>query len=172
MGDIAFSNPDLKRLEARAEEAIGLFAFSEKRPLAGINGLLDWRLLGRISRLMIEGFLRFDEKEQLLFPLGGRMPQRYLVLIGLGPRAGFDRRRFGEALARLFEALDDLGCEHAALSLPGRVEDLCEPAEAIEWFLEAIEDAGDRNLAIIEPSGAQAAMAPVVERWRLKKSLP
>lgn len=171
MGDIAFSSPDLKRLEARAEEAIGLFAFSEKRPLAGINGLLDWRLLGRVSTLMIEGFLRFDEKEQLLFPLGGRMPQHYLVLIGLGPRAGFDRRRFAGALRRMFKALDDLGCEDAALSLPGRAEDVCSPAEAIEWFLEAFEDAGDRNLAIIEPSGVQAAMAPVVESWRLRKSL-
>ncbi|MFO8071666.1 MAG: M17 family peptidase N-terminal domain-containing protein [Polyangia bacterium] len=172
MGDIAFSNPVLKRLESRGEEAIGLFAFSEKRPLSGINGLLDWRLLGRISRLVIEGFLRFDEDEKLLFPLGGRMPQRYLVLIGLGPRAGFDRRRFGEAVRRLFKALDDLGCEDTALSLPGRVEDVCEPADAIEWFLESVENAGDRNLAIIEPTGVQAAMAPVVERWRLKRSLP
>jgi hypothetical protein len=172
MGAISLITPEPRRLEGRLEQAVGLFRFAGLHPFEGIGGLCDWRLLGRLSRLAIEGFLTGDEGERLLFPLGGRLPQAVLLVIGLGPRDGFGRPRFRSALERLFAALDGLRIAGVALALPGRVEEACDVAAAIDWFGEAYTEHGrDRDVAIIERASAHKVLLPALERWRLKRSL-
>lgn len=173
MGEIGFITPELRRLEGLPRGgALGLFRFAELRPLAGVTGLVDWRLWGRLSRLVIDGFVTGEPDESLLFPLGGRLPQDQLLLLGLGPRERFGEHAFRRAVRRLFEQLDKLGQGAATLALPGRIERACEPTEAIDWFLPLAERLGhDRRIVLIEPSEAQKAMSPIVERWSLKRDV-
>lgn len=173
MGEIGFIAPSLRRLQGLPRGgALGLFRFAELRPLAGVTGLVDWRLLGKLSRLVIDGFATGEPDESLLFPLGGRLPQDRLLLLGLGQRERFGEHAFRRAVSRLFDDLDRLGDGDLVLALPGRVEGACEPAEAVEWFLPLAERrARDRRIVLIEPSEAQKAMAPIVERWSLKRDV-
>ena len=54
-----------------------------------------------------------------------------------------------------------------------RVEEACTSTEAIGWFLSCYEAYGDtQNIQIIEPTGSQKAMLPLLERWRLKQLVP
>jgi len=173
MGAISLITPELRRLEDRREQALGLFRFSGLYPFEGIGGLVDWRLLGRLSRLAIEGFLTGEEGERLLFPLAGRLPQALLLVIGLGPREGFGRVQFRSALERLFAALDGLRAGGVALALPGRVEEICDVAAAVDWFVEAYAERGhDRDVTIIDRAGAHKVLLPAIERWQLKRSVP
>jgi len=175
MGEIGFIAPDLRRIQGLPRGgALALFRFAEMRPLGGVNGLVDWRLLGRLSRLVIDGFLTGAPDESLLFPLGGRLPQDRLLLLGLGQRERFGEHVFRRALSRLFDQLDriDNGDAPLTLSLPGRADGVCETADAIDWFLPLAEQRGkERQITLIEPSAAQKEMAPAIERWRLKRDV-
>jgi hypothetical protein len=173
MGEIGFITPELKRIERLARGgALGLFHFAELRPLAGVTGLVDWRMLGHLSQLKIEGFVDGTPDETLLFPLGGRLPQDCLLLLGLGERERFSEHAFRRALRRLFEQLVKLDQGKLTLALPGRVEGLCEIGQAIEWFLPIYESFGqDRNVVIVEPAAAQKEMGQIIERWHLKREV-
>ena len=175
MGDIGFITPDLKRLQKlRRGGALALFRFAELRPLAGVNSLVDWRLLGRLSRLVIDGFLSGAPGESLLFPLGGRLPQDNLLFLGLGDRERFGEHVFRRAVSRLFDQLDKLEDEpgNLVLSLPGRAEGVCDPAAAIDWFLPLTDQRAEgRRITLIEPTDAQKVMVPVTERWRVKRDV-
>lgn len=173
MGSIHLITPEIKRLEARRDDALVVFRFAEMRPLVGITGRIDWRLLGRLSDLVIDGFLTGEPDERLLFPLGGRLPQAYLLMLGLGSRDELDEGAYRAALERMFAAMDGLGVESAALALPGRPEGATDTAAAIDGFIAAYDEiGGGRELAVIDSPGAHKAMLPTIERWRLKKSVP
>jgi hypothetical protein len=173
MGLISLISPELRRLEARPEQALGLFRFAGLAPFPGFGGLLDWRLLGRLSRLAMDGFLTGAEGERLLFPLGGRLPQRELVICGLGPRERFGRERFQSALGSVFAALHGLGARGVILPLPGRLEGACDAGAAVDWFFEVYEEhGGGHDVAIVESVEAHRDLAPAIERWQLRRSVP
>lgn len=173
MNNVTFIAPDLNRLEGSRANALALFCFEEKRPFRGITSLVDWRLLGHLSMLSIEGFLTGGQDETLLVPLGNRLPQDHLMVFGLGERAGFSEDSFSRAITRMFETATRMKCGNLALSLPGRAEGVAGATDAIGWFMDRYQEAGDdREMLIIEPSAAQKEMIPVVERWRLKRLVP
>lgn len=173
MTPVSFIPPDLRRLGTLPASVLGLFRFNELEPFAGFASLVDWRLLGHLSRLVIERFFAGDPGEILLMPLSHRLPIEHLLLIGLGERSGFGRERFEAALARLFAATEALDRRGVALVLPGRPEGVADTARAIEWFLGLYERlGGDHPAVIIESPEAQKAMLPAVERWRLRQLLP
>jgi hypothetical protein len=173
LSKLSFISPELKRLGGNRASLMALFRFAERRPLQGIASLVDWRLYGHLSRLVIDGFLSGEEGESLLMPLGNRLPHQVLLVFGLGEREGFGEAAFIEAVERMFRATRGLGLRDITVALPGRIEDACDNAEAMEWFLGCYEEHGHGQLVeIIEPVGAQKAMAPVVERWRLRQLVP
>jgi len=171
---ISFMAPRLERLdELPPGGLLVFFLFGERAPLAGAASLVDWRLHGHLSRLVIDGFIAGAAGEAVLVPLGRRLPQEHLVLLGLGPRAAFDASGFDQALARMFRTADGLGFGSIILAMPGRPELACDTTDAIERFLATYDRLGDdRPIHIIEPSGAQKAMIPAVERWRMKRAVP
>ncbi len=173
MRRISFIPPDLKRLERTEGNLIALYCFEEKRPFKGIASLIDWRLYSHLTRMIIEGFFRGSAGEQLLMPLGRHLPQESLLLVGLGERSRFGESSFADAVAITFETLRRMDKETLVLSLPGRQEGVCPPGDAIEWFIEGYDQWGENHeVILVEPSGAQKAMLPAVERWRLRQLVP
>jgi hypothetical protein len=173
MGEIGFITPELRRLDGLAPGGLlGLFRFAELRPLAGVNGLVDWRLLGHLSKTVIDGFAESAADESLLLPLGERLPHDHLLLLGLGERERFGDHAFRRGVRRMFEQARDLGHTHVTMSLPGRAEGICDAKDAIEWFLPLWDKlARDSQIALIESADAQKTMLPIVERWRLKRDV-
>ena len=101
-------------------EALCLFIAADERPLTGLAGLTDWRLSGRLSRLLRQGVLTGAAGEAVLTPPGTRLGFRKLFVFGLGPleqgEAGL-AERLGEALRKLAQA----GVHEAAMQLPARL---------------------------------------------------
>src|SRR5689334_19641729 len=110
-GSVAFLAADLQRwdqLDQLAPEALVLPFFADERPLRGAAGLCDWRLCGRLSRLLggrVDG--RFAETT--LYPPGPRLPFARLLLFGLGPQARFDEDAAREAGRRIFTMMEKMG---------------------------------------------------------------
>ena len=56
--DVRFVAPDWENLDALRSEAILTPFFSDERPLAGVLGLIDWRMCGFVSRMVVRGHVR------------------------------------------------------------------------------------------------------------------
>lgn len=173
MTSIGFVAPELRRLEQCQATVIAAFRFQEQAPLQGVLSLVDWRLHGHLSRLLINGFLSSAEHEVLLVPLSARLPQQHLLLGGLGERRPLSAEAFHAAVSSAFAGALNLRHQELLIVLPGRPEELVETAKAVEWLLEAYEPRkSDLQLTVAEPLATQKAMLPLVERWRLRQLVP
>jgi len=110
--------PDVPFERAPAEVAVA-FCFTEDRPLRGAAGRADWRLCGDLSALWLRGRMDGAAGRALLVPGDGRIAAERLVVLGLGPAAGFGadacERAVRDAVARVL----DLRASIAVLAPPG-----------------------------------------------------
>jgi len=126
---------ELDRLEA--EVLVGVL-WEDIRPADGIAGLCDFRLGGRLSRWMLEGYLTGAVGEALLVPGKPAFGFEKLLFVGAGARASFDDARFEQVLAAILNHLDGLGARSVVAELPGRQGDVVTPEHAADRLLEAL----------------------------------
>jgi hypothetical protein len=166
--DVHFAQPDLASLDQLKTETLCLPLFVDERPLKGVAGLIDWRLCGRVSELLVSGKLRGDLGEAVLMPARPRLTPERLLWVGTGTRGELDEARFREFVRSLMERLVRLRVRTAGLVLPGRALDRVSAAQAMEWFLEESGPFAESldEVTILETDEAQRAMQPLVERAR------
>jgi hypothetical protein len=99
-------------------EALCVFVGEDERPLVGTAGFVDWRLCGRLSRLLQEGFFTGSPEDTLLVPTQGALAIPRLFAIGLGRREGLSRERLEKALGLAGRTLKKAGIRTVALELP------------------------------------------------------
>jgi hypothetical protein len=92
--------------------------FKDERPLKGSSGWIDWRLNGKLSRLLMEKKLIGDWKEATLIPTQGRVIPRLTLLLGLGGVKEYNHLRLRELPPHLLEILKKLDAFNICLSLP------------------------------------------------------
>ncbi len=107
MATARISPGDLSGLDALAVDSLALHLFAEKRQPRAVAGYVDWRMCGRLARLLLEDRFHGAIDETLLMPSRGRLGADRLFLIGLGDpvkgRYGIDGR-IEEAVAVLSDA--------------------------------------------------------------------
>ncbi|MCI0569590.1 MAG: peptidase M17 [Myxococcaceae bacterium] len=100
-------------------DALCVFVGEDERPLPGSAGFVDWRLSGRLSRLLKEGFFTGARGDSLLVPTEGAIGAPRMFAIGLGRAAELTEAELRRALAHAAEVLSRAGVEAVALDLPG-----------------------------------------------------
>ena len=121
----------MEALDQADAEALCLFVSEDERPLTGLAGLVDWRLSGRLSRMIRAGLVIGAAGEALLTPPGMRLAFKKLFVFGLGG-ARTDQElaaRLADAMRRLAQA----GVRDAALQLPARLA----PERGVQTLMEA-----------------------------------
>lgn len=170
--DIAFVAPDLRRLDKLRNEALAAALFEGEWPLRGALGLLDWRLAGRISRVIQSGVAKGVRGESILIPGESKVAFDKLFLQGGGRASEFDGAAFDEALEAMLGTLTRAGVRSATLVLPGRALGLISAAEAMERFLALIGDHPEHDeITLVEEPDAQREMEPVLLRARRAASV-
>jgi hypothetical protein len=165
--EVRFVAPDLRRLDELKSEALALAFFEDERPLRGAVGLVDWRLCGQLSRLLLRGRARGELRETVLVPTRPRLPFEKLFLVGGGRADELDERRFVELVEWTLTTLDRARVRASVVGLPGRSLERVPAQRAMELFLErAAAHPEQDQVTLIEDLDAQRAMAPVVERER------
>ena len=124
---------------ARVDLAIVGFSTTD-RPLRGAAGRADWRLCGRLSRLIASGRIEGHAGEAALLPGGGGLRAPLLLALGLGPAGVAGACRRGGLRARRRGPRPRAARGRLALALPpGELGDL-----ALRLRLEAVATgAGD-----------------------------
>ena len=150
------------------------------RPLRGAAGLLDWRLCGRLSGMLVSGKVTAAEGEQTLFPSAHRLPWRLVLALGAGPRRDFSERRFQASVRRAFDAVRGLGARRVALALPGRDGERAVTGaaaaltsrRALDLLLQELDATPSvvDELAVIAPAAVQKELGEVL-RLRVVRSV-
>lgn len=135
--DLSFFPLTLDAMDQAAAESLCLFIAADERPLTGLSGLVDWRLTGRLSRLLRGGLLTGDAGEAVLTQPGTRLAYRKMFLFGVGPASQPEselRERVAEALRKLAQA----GVQEAAMQLPARLS----PELGVRTLIEELQGPG------------------------------
>ncbi|MCC6216367.1 MAG: leucyl aminopeptidase [Polyangiaceae bacterium] len=169
--DLRFVSPQLRRLDECRSELLACALAEDERPPRGVAGLVDWRLGGRLSRLLASGFVSGAAGEQLLVPCRPKLPFDKVLLVGVGPRGSFDERACERALGQLLATLSGLRTRSAVVELPGRHFDGVGAPRAAELLLGlAGEDEAHDVWTLVEPGDAQRAVQSEVLRDRRRRS--
>ena len=165
--EVRFVAPDWENLDALRSEAILTPFFSDERPLAGVLGLIDWRMCGFVSRMVVRGHVRGARGEHVLVPLKPRFTVDKLFLFGLGPEAEFDDHVLRDTTERMLDVVARAQVRATALVLPGRNTQRVPAADAMESFVRAVATRRSQDeIVLLEPPEAHKDMAPILQRER------
>ena len=164
---VRFASPDWKSLDALQSEAILAPFFSDERPLKGLLGLIDWRLCGFVSRLIMRGVVRGELGETVLVPLGPRFASDKLFLFGLGGAESFQPELVQSVTERMLDVSTAARVRAMSLVLPGRSTGKVSASVAMESFVVATAHRREPDeITLLEPPEAQKDMAPILQRER------
>ncbi|MBM4282966.1 MAG: hypothetical protein FJ137_20170 [Deltaproteobacteria bacterium] len=141
--------PTLAHVDALAADAVVIGLCSDVRPLAGVLGIIDWRLCGRVSRLVERGVITGAAGEQILMPTLGRIPAPRLFLVGWGRAAILAEQAEARVHATL-AMLDKAHQQRVAFAFPEPAGDLLSWTDHVERHL------GERLVGVFgaDPVGA------------------
>jgi hypothetical protein len=153
--------------EAETREALLLPFFSDERPLRGAAGLADWRLNGRLSRLLKSRRATGAAGETLMMPPGRRLKFRRLMLFGLGDSRAYRDDRFRADVRRIRAVAAEAGLTEYAIQAPGRASGLIGARRALElWIEESDQDARDADVTLIDDPAGSKDMAELLRHAR------
>jgi hypothetical protein len=170
--ELRFILPNLRRLDLAGTEVLVANVTEDERPLRGLSGLLDFRLQGRLSQLLLSGFLTGQLGEVLLLPGKPALAFDKILLFGLGRRKDFGDQAYRHVVDRILSTLEGIRARSAVVELPGRHFGAIQPEAAATILLELVTDRPDHDLwTLVEPSEAQQTITQqvVLERRRLRK---
>lgn len=164
---VRFVAPEMAQLDGLRCEALALPFFSDERPLRGPLGLIDWRLCGFVSRLLVSGKIAGNLLETVLVPARPKLSVDKLFLFGLGAADQLTETKRGRAISHMLDTLARARVRTSAMVLPGRSTGAVRATEAFETFVAVALAREDHDeLIVLEPAAAQKEMEPVLERER------
>jgi Cytosol aminopeptidase family, N-terminal domain len=169
--DLRFTTPSLRRLDLLGTEVLVATLAADERPPHGAAGLVDFRLSGRISRLLLKGFATGEAGEVLLVPGKPKLPFDKLLFFGVGATERFDEAAFRTTLDKILSTLEGLRARTAVVELPGRHFGAIAPEQAADILLERTASRREHDVwTLIEPAEAQRAITQhmIQERRRVR----
>jgi hypothetical protein len=159
--NVSFLASDLGKWDAAESvpETLVLPFFADERPLRGAAGLCDWRLCGRLSRLLQSSRVAGKWGEVTLYPPGKRLPWQRLVMVGLGAAERFDEKAAREVSRVIAETMRKLGQPRYALVPPGRSTGRLSARRALEIYLDEADAAAAGDVVVVESVAGQKEAA-------------
>ena len=167
---VHFLGTELGKWDEASSKALVLSFFAEERPLRGAAGLADWRLCGRLSRLIRRRRMTGKRGETLLLPTGRRLSFGRILVFGLGDSSRFDEDIYRQYVRWFRDVLRRAKLDTYAVQPPGRALGFIGARRALElWLEEADKEDYGEEIAIIDTHGGQKEMAELL-RYRARRS--
>jgi hypothetical protein len=170
--DLRFTLPTLRKLDLTGTEVLIAGLAEDERPPHGVAGLVDWRLAGRLSRLIAAGFATGRIGEVLLVPGKPKLPFDKVLLFGMGPLSAYSELAYRAVLERMLRTLEGLRARTAVVELPGRHRDAVPPERAADILLEMAGARPEHDVwTLVESAEAQRAITQhmIQERRRVRQ---
>jgi hypothetical protein len=159
---------DLARWDEQPRDVLVVSTFADERPLRGAAGLADWRLCGRLSRLIKTEKASGARGESLLLPPGRRLGFQRVLWFGLGPSSGYRDDRFKADVTWILDVVTKAGAKDVALQAPGRATGIIGARRGLELLLDLVPD--PLSLALIEDPAGQKDVAELLRTSRADKA--
>jgi hypothetical protein len=156
---------DLTRWDEAARDSLVLPVFKDDRPLRGAAGLADWRLCGRLSRLVRSNRATGEKGETMMLPASRRLRFNRILWFGLGDAKGYSDDRFRKDVAWILGVVSKAGAADWALQMPGRASGLIGARRAIEIVLED-QLLVDQSITLLEDPAGQKDIAELLRSQR------
>lgn len=156
---------DLARWDEAKRDALVLPVFKDDRPLRGAAGLADWRLCGRLSRLVRSNKASAEQGETIMLPPGRRLKFERVMWFGLGDAKGYSDERFKKDITWILDVITKAGISDWAVQLPGRASGLIGARRAIEIVLDA-DILVDQPVTLLEDPAGQKDIAELLRSQR------
>lgn len=140
----------LAGLDELTADTLVLCVTEEQRPLRGAAGFADWRLCGRLSRLLETGAISGATTEKLLLPSQGRLPTPRVVVLGWGRHEDLPAEAT-RRMEQICKTLHDLRATHVAIALPEPVLPLLPLVDQ-----HLLGPLGERLVGVFEPEDPTA----------------
>jgi hypothetical protein len=170
--DLRFTLPSLRKLDLSGTEVLVAGLTSDERPPHGVAGLVDFRLCGRISRILKAGTASGRLGEVLLIPGKPKLPFDKVLLFGMGPFADYSELAFRAVLEKVLKTLEGLRARTAVVELPGRHRETIPAERAADILLEMAAARPEHDVwTLVEPAEAQRVILQhmIQERRRVRQ---
>ena len=156
---------DLVRWDETKRDCLVLPVFKDDRPLRGAAGLADWRLCGKLSRLVKSNRASAEAGESMLLPPGRRLRFSKILWFGLGDAKGYSDERFKNDIAWIIEVVRNAGVTDWAVQPPGRASGLIGARRAVELMMDQ-EAIDTQSVAVLEDPAGQKDIAELLRSQR------
>lgn len=156
---------DLARWDETKRDCLVLPVFKDDRPLRGAAGLADWRLCGKLSRLVKANRASAEAGESMLLPPGRRLKFAKILWFGLGDAKGYSDERFKRDIAWIIEVVKNAGVTDWAVQAPGRASGLIGARRAVELMMDQ-EALDTQSVALLEDPAGQKDIAELLRSQR------
>jgi len=124
-------------------EAVAALFFEDERPVLGPAALLDWRLNGLLTDMLIQGQARGRAGEHVLVPNNGKVAADWIFFLGGGSRKGFGLEACEGLLRHFLQTCREAGWSRITLCLDS-LADLEKP-DIESMMTSALKEMGDRR---------------------------
>jgi hypothetical protein len=156
---------DLARWDESARDCLVLPVFRDDRPLRGAAGLADWRLCGRLSRLLKSNRATAEQGETMMLPPGRRLRFKRVLWFGLGDAKNYTDDRLRKDLTWIAGVVKNAGATDWAVQAPGRASGLIGARRAVEVILED-ETLAAQPITLLEDPSGQKDIAELLRSQR------
>jgi cytosol aminopeptidase family protein len=129
-----------------------ILAYQDVRPLRGQAGMVDWRLNGQLSELILNNRFSANLGEALLMPSKGRIPSKELMILGLGRQQDINDKDVPRFVSLILDKLllkkDTVFC----LSLSDLAKGMFEWRNTVRLFVSMLSGRHENfHVSLIEP---------------------
>ena len=132
------------RVEKLISDMLILPIFSDEKPLKGITAAIDWRLCGKISKLLISEQINGDFNEKTIFSPKGKLKIKNLFLVGLGDKKSFDETKFVSILEGLFQTINNIKTQNFSIPISKFATSNISFEKSISIFFDILSSLKDK----------------------------
>ncbi|MBF0105015.1 MAG: hypothetical protein HQM16_06770 [Deltaproteobacteria bacterium] len=129
-----------QQIDKVAAELVVFMHYEDDVPFNELLGLLDWRINGRLSALVMQNRFAGHARELLLMPSESRFKAEQIIILGLGKRAEFSEEHIGQVLDYFLSTVENMKVKQVCFSLKELLPSQFEWRNAVRILLSKFHD--------------------------------
>lgn len=134
---LSFTSQEIDKIDA---EIVVVMCYEDNVPFKDMLGMLDWRINGRLSRIVKDNKFQGKAKELLLIPSEKRLKAGEVIVLGLGKKEDFSQEHISQVLDYFLKTMESKKSVQVCFSLNQLLPSHFEWRNAVRLLLSKLVD--------------------------------